>query len=281
MANRSQFSLVSDTLEWLAAHRSEQPDLVRTADAMGVSPYHLQRTFRNWAGVTPKQFLKALTRDAAVARLERGETVLDAALATGLSGPGRLHDLIVSTEALTPGEARQQARGVHMTFGFGNSPFGRALLCWNDRGLNFLGFCNEVQPENAVAQLQGRWRQAQFQRDDARARTWLERVFSNARAEPLPVWLRGSPFQLKVWEALLRIPEDANVSYGQIARAIGQPGASRAVGSAVGNNPVAWIIPCHRVIRQLGAIGGYRWGVKTKRAMLGYEATAAVVNRPY
>jgi len=272
MSRSSQFELVSGTLEWLAAHCSEQPELKHAAAAMGVSPCHLQRTFRSWAGVTPKQFLKALTRDAAIARLQRGESVLSAAVETGLSGPGRLHDLMVSTEALTPGEVRRHADGVQLRFGTGASPFGPALISWNTRGINFLGFCNDVDPADTLGELRSRWRKAQLHRDDAAARSWLDRVFANTRGESLPLWLRGSPFQLAVWEALLRIPEGSNVSYGQIARAIGKPGAARAVGNAVGSNPIAWIIPCHRVIRDIGAIGGYRWGVRTKRAMLGYES---------
>ena len=166
-------------------------------------------------------------------------------------------------------------------FGVGQCLFGRALVAWNERGINFLGFCNEVDARATEAEFRRRWPNAHYRSDPAGAQSWLDRVFENAHANPLPVWLRGSPFQLKVWEALLAIPEGANVSYGQIARAIGKPGASRAVGNVVGDNPVAWLIPCHRVIRKVGAVGGYRWGATTKRAMLGYEsATQEVTCRP-
>ncbi|MEJ2383422.1 MAG: methylated-DNA--[protein]-cysteine S-methyltransferase [Xanthomonadales bacterium] len=266
---------MSEILNWLAAHRTQQPGLSEIADATGMSPYHLQRTFQRWAGISPKQFLKALTREAAIARLSRGDTVLDAALETGLSGPGRLHDLLLTTEALTPGEVKRGGAEVTFRFGFGECLFGLALIAWNERGINFLGFCNDVDPRDALGELRDRWPNASYVRDEAGARDWLKRVFADAPTTPLPLWLRGSPFQLRVWEALLAVPEDANVSYGRIARAVGAPGAARAVGNAVGGNPIAWIIPCHRVIRGMGELGGYRWGVSTKRAMIGYEHAKA------
>ena len=271
MTRHSQFQLVSSTLRWLHAHREEQPDLSRVAAAVGTSPYHLQRTFQRWAGISPKQFLKLLNRDAAIDRLRRGVPVLEAAVDTGLSGPGRLHDLLVTTESLTPGEVRRHGQGVALHYGFGECVFGRALLAWTPRGLNFLGFCNEVPDEAALEDLRARWRRAEFRRDDRGAAEWLERIFADSRETPLALWLRGSPFQLKVWEALLSIPENAAVSYRQVAEAIGEPGAARAVGNAVGANPIAWLIPCHRVIRQAGEIGGYHWGVDTKRALLAFE----------
>ena len=198
--------------------------------------------------------------------------MLDAALDAGLSGPGRLHDLMVTTEALTPGEIRRRGAGVELKYGYGDSPFGPALLSWSQRGIGFLGFCAARGAGHALDALRGQWRNARFSEDPAGAAAWLGQVFSGSGERPVPLWLRGSPFQLKVWEALLEIPEGANVSYGGLASGIGQPGAARAVGAAVGGNPVAWIIPCHRVIRQAGELGGYRWGALTKRAMIGYEA---------
>jgi AraC family transcriptional regulator of adaptative response/methylated-DNA-[protein]-cysteine methyltransferase len=271
MTRSDTYLQVSEALEWLAAHQEQQPALEEVADAIGMSPFHLQRTFQRWAGVSPKKFLQALTRDAAIARLQRGESVLDAALGSGLSGPGRLHDLLLTTEALTPGEVKRGGAGIALRFGFGGCLFGHALIAWTQRGINFLGFCNEMDRAAAQAELRDRWPNANLIRDDAGANAWLKRVFSTAPATPLPLWLRGSPFQLQVWQALLAIPEDSNVSYGLIAKAIGKPGAARAVGNAVGSNPIAWIIPCHRVIRQMGELGGYHWGVATKRAMIGYE----------
>lgn len=272
MNNSSNFGLVADSLEWIVEHQSEQPELSDLAGAMGVSPHHMQRTFQAWAGVSPKQFLKSLTREAALQRLAAGDTVLDAALASGLSGPGRLHDLVVSTEAITPGQASAKGLGVTFDYGFGPTPFGDAMIAWTNRGIAFLGFCGPKSAQQVRDELTRKWVRSEFKRDDEKAGEWLDQIFSGSHEKPLPVWLRGSPFQLKVWEALLAIPDGSNVTYGHIARAIGKPGASQAVGNAVGANPVSWIIPCHRVIKQLGELGGYRWGQPVKFAMIGFEA---------
>ena len=272
MSHSSNFQLVADSLEWIVDHQGGQPELADLARAMGVSSHHMQRTFQAWAGISPKQFLKSLTREAALRRLATGDSVLDAALASGLSGPGRLHDLIVSTEAITPGQASSRGHGVTFHYGFGPTPFGEAIITWTDRGIAFLGFCGRKPPRQVRDELTHKWIRSEFIRDDENAAEWLNRIFSGSHQQPLPVWLRGSPFQLKVWEALLAIPDGANVTYGHIARAIGKPGASQAVGNAVGAKPVAWIIPCHRVIKQLGELGGYRWGQPVKFAMIGYEA---------
>lgn len=272
METSRHYELIARAIRWVADHQSQQPDLDFLATAMGVSPHHLQRTFQNWAGVSPKQFLKSLTRQAALERLMAGNNVLEAALSVGLSGPGRLHDLLVTTEALTPGEIRRRGEGVKLEFGSGATPFGSAVVCWNSRGLNFLGFCQESGTTKVLDELRATWSGAEFTEQPMLAQNWLDRVFDLGQNQPLRLWLRGSPFQLKVWEALLAIPEGAHVSYGSLARQIGQPAASRAVGSAVGANPLAWIIPCHRVIRQMGELGGYRWGTVTKQAMIGLEA---------
>ena len=273
MQSNRHFELIAGAIRWVADHQLQQPDLDCLAAAVGVSPHHLQRTFQAWAGVSPKQFLKSLTRHAALERLMAGTNVLDTSISVGLSGPGRLHDLLVTTEALTPGEIRKRGQGVRLEYGFGETPFGQALACWSPRGLSFLGFCQESGAREALAALQGTWTQAEFSEHPQTAQSVLDKVFSNRRNKPLRLWLSGSPFQLKVWEALLAIPEGTHVSYGALARRVGQPAASRAVGSAVGANPLAWIIPCHRVIRQLGDLGGYRWGAVTKQAMIGFEAS--------
>lgn len=279
MHTNPHYKLIADAIRWTAEHRDEQPRLDQLAAELQVSPYHLQRTFQAWAGVSPKQFLKFLTRRAALERLVDGESVLDTSLAVGLSGPGRLHDLLVTTEALTPGEARARGKGVRLDYGSGETPFGEAVISWSYRGLNFLGFCDEKGSEAVRAELQATWVNAQYRERPEEAQAWLDRVFSRAREEGLPLWLRGSPFQLKVWEALLALPDHSTVTYGHLARLVGRPGAARAVGSAVGANPLAWIIPCHRVIRQYGELGNYRWGHVTKRAMLGLEAARPMVNR--
>jgi AraC family transcriptional regulator, regulatory protein of adaptative response / methylated-DNA-[protein]-cysteine methyltransferase len=273
MQTNRHFELIARAIRWVADHQSEQPDLALLADELNVSPHHLQRTFQAWAGVSPKQFLKALTRDAAMQRLAAGSSVLETSFSVGLSGPGRLHDLLVTTEALTPGEVRNRGKGVVLNFGFGDTPFGQALVAWTARGLNFLGFCDELGAEHVLKELRSVWADAVFDERPSEAQSWLDRVFAGSREQPLRLWLRGSPFQLKVWEALMAIPDGSSITYGGLARLVGQPSAARAVGSAVGANPLAWIIPCHRVIRQLGEVGGYRWGTVTKRALIGFEST--------
>ena len=240
---------------------------------LSISPHHLHRVFQNWAGVSPKQFLMSLTREAALQRLAAGETVLEAALSSGLSGPGRLHDLMITTVALTPGEARRRGEGVRIDYGFGPSPFGEALVAWHQRGLHFLGFRGHRSQQETLLEMTQPISRARFVHDQKGAAAWLENIFEETRTAPLPIWLRGSPFQLQVWEALLAIPEDCLASYGDIARLVKRPGASRAVGTAIGKNPLAWIIPCHRVIQKIGDLGGYRWGETTKRAMIGLEST--------
>jgi AraC family transcriptional regulator of adaptative response/methylated-DNA-[protein]-cysteine methyltransferase len=272
MQTHRHYELIADAIGWIANNRDQQPDLAALAAEMRVSPHHLQRTFQAWAGVSPKQFLKSLTRQAALERLAAGTTVLEAALSVGLSGPGRLHDLLISTEALTPGEIRKRGDSVILDYGFGQTIFGEALIAWNQRGISFLGFCDEKGATAAEHELRAMWSNADFRERPTEARSRLDEVFQMRRNQPLRLWLRGSPFQLKVWEALLRIPEATHASYGTVARSIGKPKASRAVGSAVGSNPLAWIIPCHRVIRQLGELGGYRWGTVTKQAMIGFES---------
>jgi AraC family transcriptional regulator of adaptative response/methylated-DNA-[protein]-cysteine methyltransferase len=277
MQHNRQYKLVSASIRWVAEHQFDQPDLQRLSLEMGVSPHHLQRTFQAWAGVSPKQFLKSLTRKAALDRLKNGCSVLDSALESGLSGPGRLHDLMISTEALTPGEIRKHGEGVQIDYGFGETLFGMALIAWTQRGISFLGFAEENGAESTLANLQEQWANASFREDSPAAQNWLDRIFDDSHDKPIPLWLRGSPFQLKVWEALLEIPEGTHSSYGRLATQIGHPGAARAVGAAVGSNPVAWIIPCHRVIRQMGEVGGYRWGGVTKQAMIGFEAVSGVL----
>jgi AraC family transcriptional regulator of adaptative response/methylated-DNA-[protein]-cysteine methyltransferase len=274
MQRNNHFELVADTIKWVADHQAEQPDLNRLSSAMGVSPHHLQRTFQMWAGVSPKQFLKSLTRKEALARLNEGSSVLDAALESGLSGPGRLHDLLISTDALTPGQIRKRGEGISIRYGFGDSLFGQALVAWTPRGINFLGFCQEKGPERTLEHLREQWCNSRFTEDSFTAQKWLDTIFSDGHDKPIPLWLRGSAFQLKVWEALMEIPEGQHATYGHIASLVGNPGAARAVGTAIGSNPLAYVIPCHRVIRQVGDIGGYRWGESTKRAMIGYEAAS-------
>lgn len=274
MERNRHYQLISETIRFVAENQALQPDLKQLSCEMGVSPHHLQRTFQAWAGVSPKQFLKSLTRQAAMDRLKSGSSVLDSALESGLSGPGRLHDLMISTEALTPGEIRKHGTGVQLNYGFGETLFGNALVAWTTRGVSFLGFCDETGADTSLLSLKTQWGNASFIEEPGAAQHWLDVIFDRREGEPIELWLRGSPFQLKVWQALLEIPEGTHATYGQLASHIGHPGAARTVGTAIGSNPVAWVIPCHRVIRQLGETGGYRWGGLTKKALIGYEAAS-------
>jgi AraC family transcriptional regulator of adaptative response/methylated-DNA-[protein]-cysteine methyltransferase len=275
MKRPQQYELVSDALYWLVEHRQRQPGLSELAAHVGLSPSHLQRTFQAFAGVSPKQFLKFLTKEEALERLRKGASVLDAALDCGLSGTGRLHDLLITTEALTPGEARNAGRGVEIRFGYGVTPFGDALLGWTGRGISFLGFTHCKGRRHALAELRCQWPGAALVASPREAASLLERIFQDGGREPLRVWLRGSPFQLKVWEALMSIAPGTHATYGQLAARLDNPRAGRAVGGAVGRNPVSWLIPCHRVITSAGTLGGYRWGTDTKQALIGYESARA------
>jgi len=204
--------------------------------------------------------------------LRQGQTVFDSALSSGLSGPGRLHDLLISTQAMTPGEAKRKGLGVDVSYGYGGTPFGEALLAWTDRGVCFLGFCHEQGKAHIREHFTQQWPDANLKESDLEAKNKLAQIFNVKEPKQLKVWLRGSPFQLRVWEALLKLPTGMHCTYGQLASLSGHAGASRATGSAIGRNPVSWLIPCHRVINSLGTLGGYRWGTNTKQAMIGYEA---------
>jgi AraC family transcriptional regulator of adaptative response/methylated-DNA-[protein]-cysteine methyltransferase len=275
MDTQHHYQLIGEALHWLSHNQQEQPSLEALAAHVGLSPHYLQRIFQQWVGITPKQFLKYLTKNQALERLRQGQTVFDAALESGLSGPGRLHDLLITTEAMTPGEARRKGSGVTMMYGFGFTPFGEALLAWNERGISFLAFCHEKGRQHSWKQLKQQWPDANLIENQAQAVDRLSGIFAEKEHKKLKIWLRGSPFQLRIWEALLQIPPGAHCTYGQVASFTGHAGASRAAGSAIGRNPVSWLIPCHRVINSLGTLGGYRWGMDTKRAIIAYEAATS------
>ena len=268
----AKYQLISEAIYWLIEHRHRQPTLKDLSEQFKISEFHLQRIFQEHVGISPKQFCKALNKELALERLRKGESVLATSLDIGLSGPGRLHDLLVTTEAVTPGQVRHGGSGLTMTIGSGMTAFGQATVAWTDRGVSFLGFANAYSPRDPESELRSQWSDAEISRDDRKARELLSQIFSIEKDHDLRVWLRGTPFQIKVWEALLQIPQDAFVSYGQIAQYLGKPGASRAVGTAIGRNPVSWLIPCHRVINSVGGAGGYRWGVSTKLALQAYES---------
>lgn len=267
------YERIARAIQWMAEHYQEQPRLVEIAAEVGLSDFHFQRLFTRWAGVSPKKFLQYLTLEHAKARLEAADSLLDAAYDAGLSGPARLHDLFVTHEGVTPGEWKALGRGLTLRYGWRPSPFGDCLMVATDRGLCGLGFELEEGQSATEDDLLGWWDHARLVRDDATIARYADLAFGRA-AGSLHLVLRGTPFQLKVWEALLRIPSGAVVSYEGLASRLGHPGAARAVAGAVADNPVSWVVPCHRVIRGTGIITGYRWGPLRKRAMLGWEAAA-------
>jgi AraC family transcriptional regulator, regulatory protein of adaptative response / methylated-DNA-[protein]-cysteine methyltransferase len=276
------YAVVARAIAYLRAHAQSQPALDEVAAAVNLSPFHLQRVFSEWTGISPKRFLQYLTKEHALRELAGEAGVFDAALVSGLSGGGRLHDLMVSCEAMSPGEIRSGGAGLDIVWGFGPTPFGEALVASTPRGICQLAFVTDDAGAPA-AELAARWPNARRRRDDAVASALLAQVFSATPARgTLHLLLRGTNFQIKVWEALIRIPPGTVLSYGALARRIGQPSAQRAVGSALAANDVAWLIPCHRVIRESGDYGNYRWGVERKRAMLGYESalTGSAIPQP-
>jgi AraC family transcriptional regulator, regulatory protein of adaptative response / methylated-DNA-[protein]-cysteine methyltransferase len=272
----SDFDRVSRALAYLEDHAGERPALEAVARAAGLSPFHFQRLFRRWAGVSPTRLMQYRTAQRAKVALRDGRTVLDTAYEVGLSGAGRLHDLLVAVDAVTPGNIRTAGAGLTIRWGHHATPFGGATVGLTDRGICALGF-DERERGATVTRLHHDWPAARLLRDQTETARVVERIFSRARpGRPLTLHLRGTNFQLKVWEALLAIPDGTTTSYGDVAGAIGKPAASRAVGTAVGDNPVAFLVPCHRVLRASGAMGGYRWGVDRKQAMLTWEG----VRRP-
>ncbi len=271
------FARIARAIAYIERHYAAQPRLAQIAAAAHLSEFHFNRLFRRWAGLTPRQYLAFVTARAARAALAAAPSVLEAAHAVGLSGPGRLHDLTVTLEALTPGELKASGRGAALTAGFADTPFGRALLARSSRGLAHLAF---VEPGAEAAQwsaLRAAWPQAALERSDAAAAALARRLWSGGGALPLAV--RGTNFQLQVWRALLALGPAATTTYARLAAAVGAKTAARAVGNAVGANPVAWVIPCHNVLRQDGSLGGYAFGEERKRAMRAWVALREVPGR--
>lgn len=266
------YNQIAKAIAYIADNRLDQPELDDVARHIGMSPHHLQRTFSDWAGISPKKFLKAVTLEDAKSRLRRSESVLDAAFDAGLSGPGRLHDLFVSIDAVTPGEFKSRGDGMTFRYGFHPSPFGECLIVGNARGLTGISFILESHAAT-LAEQQAGWERAKWIHDDDATADFATRAFSyGTQQNELKLLLRGSPFRVKVWEALLRIPEGGVMSYSALAARIGRPGSARAVAGAIAKNMIGYVIPCHRVIRDNGTITGYRWGPVRKSAILGLEA---------
>ena len=272
----NDYERIARVIRYLDRHHVEQPDLDELAGEIGLNRFHFHRLFCAWAGVTPKDFLQCLTLADARERLRHGASVLDSALETGLSGPGRLHDLCVTLAAASPGEIKSGGADWTLNAGFVESPFGNCLIAEGPRGVCHLSFVEN--DDVAWARLQDDWPNAKLRRDDKVAAQIAGQIFTRAEGEPrqpLRAFVIGTVFQVRVWRALLQVPAGQLTTYGRLAEAIGKPTAARAVGAAVGRNPLAYLIPCHRVIRETGVFGDYRWGKLRKRAILTWENARA------
>ncbi|MCB2106849.1 MAG: methylated-DNA--[protein]-cysteine S-methyltransferase [Rhodobacteraceae bacterium] len=267
------YERIAKAIDFIVAARPAQPSLEQVADHVGLSPFHLQRMFKRWSGVSPKQFMGYLTLEHAKRMLRESASVLDATYEVGLSGPSRLHDLFVTYEAMTPGEYK--ARGCCKTIRYGvhDTPFGAAQILVTDRGVCGVNFIDVLGPEATLEQARTCWSRSTLVEDQAGTADIARAMFAPAGTGERPrLLLKGTNFQIQVWSALLRVPAGAIVSYGDVARAIGQPTAARAVGTALAANAVAYLVPCHRVLRGTGAFEGYRWCAERRRAMLAWEA---------
>ena len=271
----ADYEVVRRAIGHIRGHWREQPEIEAIAEAAGVTPTELHHLFRRWAGLTPKAFLQALTIDGARRLLRESASVLDASYEVGLSGPGRLHDLFVTHESMSPGEWKSGGEGLRVSYGIHPSPFGAALVMATERGLAGLAFADAGGEAAALADMKARWPKARFAEDKARTGAIAHRIFDPAQwraQEPLRVVLIGTDWEVRVWEALLEIPFGRLATYSGIAGKVCTPAAARAVGAAIGKNPIAFVVPCHRVIGKAGALTGYHWGMTRKRAMLGWEA---------
>jgi AraC family transcriptional regulator, regulatory protein of adaptative response / methylated-DNA-[protein]-cysteine methyltransferase len=265
---------IEKAIAMMQAGYSEGMDSAHVAAALNISEFHFRRIFRDWAGVPPERFIRYLSKEHALKLIRESRPLLEASLEAGLSGPGRLVESSIAFEAMTPGEIRSRGKGLEIRWGTGCTPFGEALIALTGRGILELTFLGDSVREH-LRPLEADFSRARFEQDQLSARDILERIFSPQADFRQPLLLRGTNFQIKVWEALLRIPAGGAVSYGDIAAAVGSPKAGRAVGSAVGANRIAYLIPCHRVIRAAGETGQYRWGIFRKQAMLARESAGA------
>jgi AraC family transcriptional regulator of adaptative response/methylated-DNA-[protein]-cysteine methyltransferase len=266
-------------IRYLTERYTEQPRLEDAADAVGLSPFHFQRLFSRYVGVSPKAFVGHLTLQHAKRELAQGASVLDAALDSGLSGSSRLHDLALKIEAMTPGDYARGGAGLSIDYGFADCLFGRVLVMATDKGVCGMAFGDDGEDAAMLKDMQSRWPKATFTQNSERAEVIATQTFAGNSKSPLGLHLLGTPFQIKVWQALLAIPSGKMVTYKSIAARLGDAKASRAVGTAVGRNPVSWLIPCHRVLGSDGALHGYHWGLVRKRSMLAMEAARAELKR--
>jgi AraC family transcriptional regulator of adaptative response/methylated-DNA-[protein]-cysteine methyltransferase len=276
LSDAADYTTVRRAIEFYSTRFRDQPPVEAVAEHVGLSPSHFQHVFKRWAGLTPKAFLQAITIERARELLRSSASVLDAAYDVGLSGPSRLHDLFVAHEALTPGDYRRD--DLTLSYGFHPSPFGEAIVVATPRGMAGLGFVDDGDRAAALADMRRRWPNAAFVEDSAATAPLAARAFDSTlwRAEtPLRIVMIGTDFEVRVWETLLRVPMGCATTYSDIAVKLGKPKAARAVGAAVGRNPISFVVPCHRVLGRSGALTGYHWGLARKQAIIGWEAGRA------
>jgi AraC family transcriptional regulator of adaptative response/methylated-DNA-[protein]-cysteine methyltransferase len=267
------YQRIEKAILFLEKNAFRRPDLREVAQSVNLSEYHFQRLFKRWAGISPKRFLQALTLEHAKEALKDSGSLLNVTYEAGLSSPGRLHDLFVNMEAVTPDEFRKQGASLKIRYGFHPSPFGECLVAVTERGISNLAFVPQGDRTKVIRELKKQWKHAEVLEDGSATKVYADRIFGAAKTDtPLTLHPKGTNFQIKVWQALLKVPRGSVTSYEGIAQQINRPSAVRAVANAVANNPVAYLIPCHRVIRKTGAVGGYRWGSARKKAILAWEA---------
>jgi len=270
------YEKIEKAIKFLEENYHRQPSLQEIADHISLSRFHAQRLFTRWAGISPKRFLQFLTLGYAKSILDDSGTLLDAAYESGLSGAGRLHDLFVTFEAVTPNEYKQKGESVLIHYGIHPCPFGNCLIGATERGICWLSFFSDEGPVRSWAELTRQWKGAEFKEDRRLTSGYIKKMFTGGNIptqKHLPLFVRGTNFQIKVWEALLRLPPGKLISYEHLAGSIGKSKSIRAVASAVGQNPVSYLIPCHRVLRKTGKVTGYRWGPVRKKAIIAWEAS--------
>lgn len=274
--NSEDYYRIAEAIAFMRQNQLSQPDLATVAEHVHLSEYHFQRLFTRWAGISPKRFLQYLTIEHAKSKISQAKSLLDLTSEVGLSSPGRLHDLFVNLEAMSPGEFKAGGAGLQIYYGIHDTPFGKALIAMTMRGICSLKFLDQTEESQVEAELYSEWMNAEIIHDQLATQAINDRIFNPIAVDqhqPLTLFVKGSNFQIQVWRALLRIPFGNITTYQMLAKLMGHPTAARAVGNAVGSNPIAYLIPCHRVIRESGELGGYRWGMDRKSMMLGWEAS--------
>ncbi|MEG3860726.1 methylated-DNA--[protein]-cysteine S-methyltransferase [Microcoleus sp. herbarium12] len=276
--DKEDYHRIAGAIAFMHQNHLDQPDLVTVAQHIGLSEYHFQRMFTQWAGISPKRFLQYLTVEYAKSKIAETKSLLDLTSDIGLSSPGRLHDLFVNLEAMSPGEFKTGGSGLQIVYGIHDTPFGKALIATTSRGICNLRFLDGIDEQNAEQMLRNLWSNAEVIGDRQITQPLCDTIFDRATfsQRPIALLVKGTNFQVQVWRALLRVPFAGITTYQTIAETIGNPTAARAVGNAVGNNPIAYLIPCHRVIRASGELGGYRWGLERKTAILSWEASREI-----